>query len=910
MASISDVLKSTGSTILKGGQNTIRAIANQLGAPNYQSSPGTPKPEFDIPDNVNNETSKPQGAPTLNSNEPDSVKPPILNRQDFTPTKIRGENIVKELDNLHSDIINYLNVINKNSLQIYDYVSNKLKSQDATFLKIDQKTSVLEKEYKSVDQRLEVMQRDLDNLKFKKKNDNLIPANQKDPEEKGSGKGGDIITPAAAALEAAEVGAVGAGVGVGVGGLSAMLIGSILPALALGAAGGGLYASIKDPGAMLGLNGWSGNNWIGQKAANTGMISDIKQLWNMATGQKDQSSNTAAPSPDQGFGYGPPDAGKDQSLSPTDLILGMKSITGPGAGGDSSDGDGGDSTQSPSMWQRAKNYFTSGSRAGQQPPGRRSEGVIPKGHPAAVDPREKYLPLSEREKLAAEDLQKMTGQGPNSDILQKYLRDGGVGLNPQQQAWCAATVDAAYQRHGIRGSGSYMASSFANYGEPVKSGDIKKGDSVYTDQYHMGSGHVGLATGNVNKQGQIETIAGNTGHKVNTFWADPRQSIVRRPGEAQDMFADTDKGQQPQQQAVAVSQSNKPSASNVESPYLAQRRSAIFAKINSDPKLKEQVAATLAHEGSTKEQAQATLESLVDRMAYKNETDVMKELNSGFYGPRNRGEVGAPNSGEMKAYDWAANKVAGGSNVIGLRTDQGTWNKEVYQGVKGGINVAGEGYADWGNADMSRLWREQQTAAMQKYDSEHKNSSVATNQQSRTISDILGSVTPQQDITQQLPKPTPTSGKPEAMAVPALAAIKAAKSPVWNPENWTGNPETSPFGTAGEKPILQQKKPIETPLYSMDNSAKASGNITAASSGFKDVKPADQSVFSKAPSTGMSVDQKPTTTPYKYPSNPLMPNKGPAITSPFHDPEGWHGGPGSRGYGPIRDPDSVGLCSL
>jgi len=166
-------------------------------------------------------------------------------------------------------------------------------------------------------------------------------------------------------------------------------------------------------------------------------------------------------------------------------------------------------------------------------------------------------------------------------------------------------------------------------------------------------------------------------------------------------------------------------ASHGGSAYLAKQRAAIFAKIAADPRLRAEVAATLGHEGSTKEQAQATLESLVNRMVYKGTTDVLKELDSGFYGPRNRtgrkgfGALGAPNKGLLQAYDWAAERVSGGSDVIGMRTDQGTWNKEVFQGVKGGINVAGEGYADWGNAARSRRWREQQERDKAAYDATH-----------------------------------------------------------------------------------------------------------------------------------------------------------------------------------------------
>lgn len=154
----------------------------------------------------------------------------------------------------------------------------------------------------------------------------------------------------------------------------------------------------------------------------------------------------------------------------------------------------------------------------------------------------------------------------------------------------------------------------------------------------------------------------------------------------------------------------------VESAYLAKQRAAIFAKIDADPNLRDQVAATLGHEGNTKQQYQATLESMVNRMAYKGTTNVMKELDSGFYGPRNRGEVGRANKGMLSGYDWAAGRVRRGSDIIGMRTDQGTWGSEVQQGVAGGENVGGEGYADWPSHNprawpRAQAWRMRQEAA-------------------------------------------------------------------------------------------------------------------------------------------------------------------------------------------------------
>ncbi len=255
--------------------------------------------------------------------------------------------------------------------------------------------------------------------------------------------------------------------------------------------------------------------------------------------------------------YGPPIVGKNTSISATDEIEMMAAITGGRGTGDTSGG-------TPGMPHGEDSVAPAGSRAnqraigiGQGVPGQRQvasldpssgvssrrglEGVDEKVSPVERDPPRSEEDLRKRQAAAADDLLAMKGNGPDSQLLLKYFKDGGVGLNPRQLAWCAATVDAAYARHGLstpQGSNRFMASTFRNYGVPETEG-IHKGDVVYTSQFGRGSGHVGVATGNINERGQYEVIAGNTGHKVNTFWADPRQSMIRRPAPIDDQQAQT-----------------------------------------------------------------------------------------------------------------------------------------------------------------------------------------------------------------------------------------------------------------------------------------------------------------------------------------------------------------------------------
>jgi hypothetical protein len=153
------------------------------------------------------------------------------------------------------------------------------------------------------------------------------------------------------------------------------------------------------------------------------------------------------------------------------------------------------------------------------------------------------------------------------------------------------------------------------------------------------------------------------------------------------------------------------------SPYLANQRAAIFAKIDADPRLRAEVAATLGAEGATKEQARNTLESLVNRMAADGSTDVMKYLDSGFYGPRNRAKAAgrklSANEGILGQYDWAAGQVRAGSNVIDLRTDQGMFERGEVHGPRA-RKIQGEGYGDL--SERHRRWAMAQEAARKQFD--------------------------------------------------------------------------------------------------------------------------------------------------------------------------------------------------
>jgi len=124
--------------------------------------------------------------------------------------------------------------------------------------------------------------------------------------------------------------------------------------------------------------------------------------------------------------------------------------------------------------------------------------------------------------------------GENSSQINSFLKDNGQQINAAQQAWCAAFVNGALKSVGIIGTGSNVATSFANWGKHVGLEDLKKGDVLVESHGHAPGdigGHVGLATGNSRMVGgrrEIEMTSGNYGGKVANSWEDANDVEVRR----------------------------------------------------------------------------------------------------------------------------------------------------------------------------------------------------------------------------------------------------------------------------------------------------------------------------------------------------------------------------------------------
>ena len=94
--------------------------------------------------------------------------------------------------------------------------------------------------------------------------------------------------------------------------------------------------------------------------------------------------------------------------------------------------------------------------------------------------------------------------------IQEYLANGGVNMDPAVTAWCAAFVNATLAQTGQQGTGSNMARSFLDWGQPVD--QPQRGDlAVFSRGDPNGPfGHVGFFDG-YNPDGTIRVLGGNQG---------------------------------------------------------------------------------------------------------------------------------------------------------------------------------------------------------------------------------------------------------------------------------------------------------------------------------------------------------------------------------------------------------------
>lgn len=108
--------------------------------------------------------------------------------------------------------------------------------------------------------------------------------------------------------------------------------------------------------------------------------------------------------------------------------------------------------------------------------------------------------------------------------LQEFMRNGGQNLDPAVTAWCAAYVNASLQQAGMKGTGSWAARSFMDWGQDTdqpRRGDI----AVFSRGDPNGwQGHVGFFDG-FGDDGRIRVLGGNQSDSVSMAYYDPSRLL-------------------------------------------------------------------------------------------------------------------------------------------------------------------------------------------------------------------------------------------------------------------------------------------------------------------------------------------------------------------------------------------------
>lgn len=102
------------------------------------------------------------------------------------------------------------------------------------------------------------------------------------------------------------------------------------------------------------------------------------------------------------------------------------------------------------------------------------------------------------------------GFGSSSSVVAEARRHLGGNPTGRGRLWCARFMNMVLQHSGHRGTGSDMASSFANYGQRVSGPQV--GAIAVMTRGRRG-GHVGIITG-IDAKGNPIMISGNNGNRV------------------------------------------------------------------------------------------------------------------------------------------------------------------------------------------------------------------------------------------------------------------------------------------------------------------------------------------------------------------------------------------------------------
>ena len=163
-------------------------------------------------------------------------------------------------------------------------------------------------------------------------------------------------------------------------------------------------------------------------------------------------------------------------------------------------------------------------------------------------------------------------------------------------------------------------------------------------------------------------------------------------------------------------------------PRLSGDRSSFFNELDKNPELKQKVIQAALAEGGQKG-LQANIEQMANYSKARGFHSFNQALNSGFYGPVNRGTAFQHQltSSDIKKGDAALDAVRGGSNLLEYRTDQGmqgdpNFDKEKNDPRYRMKNIGGSWFADhpmFNTKDGGSRFRDQQIKADIEYNKEH-----------------------------------------------------------------------------------------------------------------------------------------------------------------------------------------------
>lgn len=102
-----------------------------------------------------------------------------------------------------------------------------------------------------------------------------------------------------------------------------------------------------------------------------------------------------------------------------------------------------------------------------------------------------------------------SGGFSSSNVVSEARRYIGGNPTGRGSLWCARFMNLVLQHSGYKGTGSDMASSFANYGQRISGPQV----GAIAVMGRRGGGHVGIITG-IDASGNPIMISGNNGNRV------------------------------------------------------------------------------------------------------------------------------------------------------------------------------------------------------------------------------------------------------------------------------------------------------------------------------------------------------------------------------------------------------------